>query len=183
MTEQELAQHIEKCRKKDPLSQKAVYLHFYNYAMTICFRYTQNKEEAQEILNDGFFKVFSKLEKYEAQGAFKFWLKRILVNTAIDHFRKHKNAPMVVELMNTDAPSVEAEVVGSLHAAELMNLVKKLPNSYRLAFNLHVIEGYSHPEIAAMLGISEGASKSNLAKARKRLKSYINNSYGLKKHG
>jgi len=183
MTEQELELTIDRCRKKDPLAQRGLYMHFYNYAMTICYRYTQNREEAEEILNDGFFKIFNKLDKYEAQGAFKYWLKKILVNTAIDHFRKHKNAPMVVELTPLEHPNVESEVVGSLEAAELLKLVQQLPNSYRLAFNLHAIEGYSHPEIAELLGISEGASKSNLAKARHRLKSLIAKNYGLRKHG
>lgn len=183
MTEQELLLTIENCRKKAPRAQRALYLHFYNYAMTICYRYTQNKEEAEEVLNDSFFKVFNKLEKYEAQGAFKYWLKRIVVNTCIDHFRKHKNAPMVIELTPLDHPNVDSEVVGSLQATELLKLVQQLPNSYRIAFNLHAVEGYTHPEIASMLGISEGTSKSNLAKARKRLQSLISKNYAYRKHG
>ena len=183
MTEQELVLTIENCRKKDPRAQRALYLHFYNYAMTICYRYTQNKEEAEEVLNDSFFKIFNNLEKYEAQGAFKYWLKRIVVNTCIDHFRKHKHAPMVIELTPLDHPNVDASVVGSLQATELLKLVQQLPNSYRMAFNLHAVEGYTHPEIANMLGISEGSSKSNLAKARQRLQSLISKHYAYRKHG
>ncbi|NNE28807.1 MAG: RNA polymerase sigma factor [Saprospiraceae bacterium] len=183
MTEHELDQVIQRCRKEDALAQKMLYMHFYNYAMTICYRYTQNREEAQEVLNDGFFKAFKNLHRYESKGAFKFWLKKILVNTAIDHFRKHKNAPMVIDLVTAGNPGFEPGVLANLEAEELFNLVKRLPTSYRIAFNLHAVEGYSHPEIAEMLGISEGTSKSNLAKARQRLKAIIAKNYGLKKYG
>jgi RNA polymerase sigma factor (sigma-70 family) len=173
MTDANLQQLIANCRRYDPVSQKAIYRHFYNYGMTICYRYAQNTEEAREILNDGFVKAFTKLDKYTDDSSFKGWLSRILVNTAIDHYRKNQVRPQTVDLVYAQHVETAASALEELTAKDLMDLVQKLAPSYRIAFNLHVVEGYSHPEIAEKLGITEGTSKSNLAKARVKLQSMI----------
>ena len=173
MTREQLSEIIKKCRRNDRASQRLLYQHFYNYGMTICLRYAAHREEAKEILNDAFVKVFTNFDKYSSNLSFKAWLNKILVNTCIDHFRKHQNTPHIVDLVHAQDQEVAANAVQNLTVQEVFALVNQLSPVYRMVFNLHVVEGYKHPEIAEMLGISVGASKSNLAKARKRLMSMI----------
>lgn len=173
MTKQALTELIKACKKKDPQSQKTLYRHFYNYAMTICSRYARNREEAKEIMNDGFVKIFTKLDHYNFSLSFKAWLNRIMVNTSIDHYRKYQSAPRTVDLVYAQHVETDFSVIQKLSAADILKLVQRLSPSYRIAFNLFVIEGYKHDEIAKKLGISSGTSKSNLAKARLKLKMMI----------
>ncbi|MEM9820987.1 MAG: RNA polymerase sigma factor [Bacteroidota bacterium] len=173
MPQTKLQQWIEGCRRGVPSSQKKIYYHFFNYGMTICSRYAANEEEAREILNDGFIKVFTKIDKYSGQRSFKAWINTIWVNTAIDHFRKNNSTVLVVDLVHAQHLEVNAQIVADLSARELMDLVQELSPAYRMVFNLHAIEGFSHPEIARKLGISVGTSKSNLAKARLKLQTMI----------
>ncbi|MEL6636148.1 MAG: sigma-70 family RNA polymerase sigma factor [Bacteroidota bacterium] len=180
----EFAQVLEGCRRHDAHCQKRLYRHFYNYGMTVCSRYASHREEAKEILNDAFYKVFTKLDHCRDEPSFKGWLNRVLVNTAIDHYRKQKHRTPTVDLVHAAHLRVDESPLESLSAQELLALVQQLPPSYRLVFNLHVVEGYSHTEIAERLGISKGTSKSNLAKARLKLQSLFlkreskNNRYG-----
>lgn len=126
------------------------------------------------MLNDGFIKIFSKLNQYSPDRSFKGWLNRILVNTAIDYYRKRKHDPQVVDLVHAQHySSIGTDALGQIAEKEILALVQKLPPSYRIVFGLHVVEGYSHPEIAEQLGISVGTSKSNLAKARTKLKAML----------
>ena len=170
MTDKDLSQLIESCRKGERSSQHKVYTHFYGYVLSVCTRYSATQEEAKEVLNDAFFKIFTKLDYYNASYAFKGWLHRIVVNTAIDRYRSRQKQPKTEELSNAQSVEIETEVVEMLTREEIYKMVQFLPPSYRTVFNLFVVEGYSHPEIAQLLGISEGASKSNLAKARMKLK-------------
>ena len=113
MNQPQLQALIEDCRKKDRQSQKQLYRQFFNYGMTICSRYAQHEEEAREILNDGFIKVFTKLDQYSPDRSFKGWLNRILVNTAIDYYRKRKHDPQVVELVHVQHhSSIGADALG-----------------------------------------------------------------------
>ena len=170
MTDNELVQLIEGCRKGERASQYTLYTHFYSYALTVCTRYAATHEEAKEVLNDAFFKIFTKLDYYNSSFAFKGWLHRIVVNTAIDRYRSRQKQPKTEEISYAQSVEIEMEVVENLTREEIFKMVQFLPPSYRTVFNLFVVEGYSHPEIAQLLGISEGASKSNLAKARMKLK-------------
>lgn len=173
MTKEKLNELIKACKRRHLQSQKELYRHFYSYGMTICMRYAKNREEAKEILNDGFVKVFTKLNQYTPELSFKAWLNRILVNTAIDHFRKYQNAPKTVDIIHAQHFETSSTVIQELSAQELLSLVQKLPSSYRIVFSLYVVEGYKHHEIAKKLGISEGTSKSNLAKAKAKLKAML----------
>lgn len=173
MTKETLEQLIKACKRKDPESQEALYRHFYNYGMTICSRYARNREEAKEIMNDGFVKVLTKLDQYSFSLSFKAWLSRIMVNTAIDHYRKYQSTPRTVDLIHAKHIETELDVLAELSAKDILALVQKLSPAYRIAFNLFVVEGYKHEEIAKKLGISAGTSKSNLAKARLKLKAMI----------
>ena len=183
MTEENLKNIIQACRKNDRQSQKQLYKHFFNYGMTICMRYAMNREEAKEILNDSFIKVFSKLDKYDNQLSFKAWMNRIIVNTSIDSYRKRKTQPQTIDIVYAQHHKCESDVVAKLSAKEIMALVQKLPNSYRMVFILHVVEGYKHPEIAEKLNIAVGTSKSNLAKARVKLMAMISNRDKVMKYG
>ena len=151
---------------EDRESQRKLYKLFYGYAMSICLRYSQTREEATEVLNDGFLKVFTKVKKYNPEKSFKGWLRRIMINTALDNYRhnlKHYYAQDVTEL---EPDTLYENVEARMGYEDLIRLVQELSPAYRTVFNLYVIDGYTHEEIAQMLTISVGASKSNLFKAR-----------------
>lgn len=152
--------------------------------MSICLRYSKTREEAVEIVNDGYVKIFTKIDKYTRGKSFKAWLRKIMVNSAIDYYRKHEKHYHTVDISYAKYESSYETVLEDLSAKEIMNAVQELPPSYRIVFNLFVIEGFKHKEIAAMLNISSGTSKSNLAVARSKLKRVlISRGESYKKHG
>ncbi len=170
---------IQGCKKGHRASQKELYKRFYNYGMKVCARYASNDEEAKEVLNDSFVKVFQKIDRhYDFSLSFKAWLNKILVNTAIDHYRKQQHQVKVSSLASESLHiSYEDDALDKISAEEILLLVRELPPAYRLVFNLHVVEGYKHHEIAQQLGISEGTSKSNLSKARVHLRAKVHQLY------
>ncbi len=148
--------------------------------MAICDRYTNNQEDAIEILNDGFLKVFREIHHYkpayaDVVSSFKGWLRKIMVYTAIDHFRKNHKHQMVTDLDNVvyQVTANEEDAVDKLSYEEIIRAIQDLSPAYRTVFNLFVIEGLSHDEIARKLDISTGTSKSNLSKARKQLQKIL----------
>jgi RNA polymerase sigma-70 factor (ECF subfamily) len=168
---------IEGCKKQDRENQRLLYQHHYAYAMSICLRYTKTKEEAREILNDGFMKVFSKIDQYNPETSFHGWLRKIMINTAIDHYRKEAKHYRQVSLERAEYSSVvTTTAVEDLAHAELIAMVQQLSPAYRTVFNMYVIDGYTHREIGAILGVSEGTSKSNLLKAREVLRNKLQKS-------
>lgn len=177
---EELSMCIQGCVLNDRLSQKKIYNSFYNYAMTICNRYCNNYDDAVEILNDGFLKVFKEVGRYspsyaDVVSSFKGWLRKIMIYTAIDHFRKNNKHRFKKELDN-EVVQVAAEsedAVDKIAYDEILKAVQKLTPGYRVIFNLFVIEGLSHEEIATQLGITIGASKSNLARGRQQLQKIL----------
>jgi RNA polymerase sigma factor (sigma-70 family) len=172
----ELLNLVQACSREDRESQKKLYQLFYGYAMSICLRYCQTREEATEVLNDGFLKIFTKVSKYNPEKSFKGWVRRIMINTALDNYRhnlKHYYGRDVTELEPDNlTPGAEAQ----MGYAELIKLVQELSPAYRTVFNLYVIDGYTHEEIATMLSISVGTSKSNLSKARANLQARLKKS-------
>ncbi|MEM1135401.1 MAG: sigma-70 family RNA polymerase sigma factor [Bacteroidota bacterium] len=164
---------LKGCRKKSRKAQKELYMLYYNYAMSIAMRYSNNLMEAQEITNDTFIKVFSKLELYDETKSFKGWLRRILVNTSIDYYRKSLKFSQYKDIEEAQNMHGEEQAISKLSEMELMEAIQQLSPAYRTIFNLYVIEGYKHEEIALRLGINVGTSKSNLAKARAKLKELI----------
>lgn len=166
---------IEGCLKKDKTSQMALYKHFYSYGMGVCLRYSKNREEAMEILNDGFLKAFSKIDQYDPAYSFKPWLRRILINSSVDHYRKYhqKRDARMEEWHPNTSQSTYNEALDDLAYDDLIKVTQKLSPAYRMVFNLYVIEGMTHQEISEEINISIGASKSNLSKARKKLKSML----------
>lgn len=169
---------IEGCKKKNRESQKMLYEHFYSFSMRICLRYSLHEDEAIEILNDGFMKVFNKLDKYDRKLSFQGWLRRIMVNTAIDYYRRNKKyiKNKSIDELNGEESNIsdfDDSIISKMSYTEIIGLVQRLSPSYRTVFNLYVIDGYNHKEIAEKLKITEGASKSNLSKARERLRQLL----------
>ena len=149
-----------------------LYQHYYGYAMSVCLRYSRTREESREILNDGFMKVFTRLAIHNTGSSFKSWLRKIMVNASIDHYRKyskHYGVEDSTESMIQVATS-QTDAIADLSYGELISMIQGLPPSYRTVFNLYVIDGFTHDEIAGQLNISVGTSKSQLFKAREHLK-------------
>ncbi|RYU90487.1 sigma-70 family RNA polymerase sigma factor [Mucilaginibacter terrigena] len=173
MGEEELYRLISGCLKDDRLSQKLLYKAFYGFAMGICLRYAANRYEASEIMNQGFYKVFKNLNKYDITKPFKAWLGRIMVNTSIDYYRSNLKIAYTEELDKAEHINDTEYADQNLNYNDLLEMITKLPRAYRTIFNLFAIEGYTHEEIGDMLNISTGTSKSNLHKAREKLKVMI----------
>lgn len=155
-------------------SQKLLYQEFYSYGMSICLRYADNRDEAAEILNDGFMKIFQNIKRFDLARPFKPWLRRIMVNTAINHYHQKQRELKTDELDNAKYHSEQENILAGISYQEIIVMLQKLSPAYRTVFNLYVIEGYKHEEIASMLGVSIGTSKSNLFKAKEQLKRILN---------
>ncbi len=166
-----LSEIIKGCRKRRRSSQKALYEMFYAYSMSIALRYADSRDQGVSILNDAFVKVFDNIRKYEPDRPFKPWLRKIIINTAIDHFHRNKKNLLWsdYEVME-NSMSEEENITAGISYQEIVQMMQELTPAYRTVFNLYVIEGFTHEEIARMLGISVGTSKSNLAKAKKNLR-------------
>ena len=164
---------IRGCVKGERLAQKQLYERFFGKMIGVCMRYTANRDQATEVLNLGFFKVFKTIESFSKRGGnLEAWIYRIMVNTAIDYLRSEiRNSH--ADLERTVYVEDTSDVVSNMSLEEIMELVNRLTPAYRAVFNLYVVEGYNHNEIGEMLGISDGTSKSNLAKARARLQAMI----------
>ena len=160
------------CLRNQRKSQELLYRQFYGYAMSVCLRYCPTRDSALEVLNDGFLKVFTRLDQYDPAQPFKGWLRRILINASIDHYRQEVRHQLHddVESVQQTVASESADGFSQLAHNELISLIQRLSPAYRLVFNLYVMDGFTHEEIAGQLGISVGASKSNLARARENLR-------------
>ena len=177
----ELDQLIDGCRQHKRASQHRLYALFYNYAMTIARRYTGQLETSEEVVNDAFFKVFTKIDLYAGDLPFRFWLRRIIINTAIDRLRGALSATPTLELQAWHDAELDAGIIEDLTREQILALLDQLPPAYRAAFNLFVVDGFSHEEIAVMLQISVGSSKSNLARARQHLRAIFINDFEFSK--
>lgn len=166
---------ISKCRLNDRQAQKELYEHYYGLVMSVTQRYSNSKEEAKELANDIFYKIFTKLDKYESGTNFKGWIIKVAQRTCIDKCRSLVKQPTFVgdELIPELEVRCDLDILNKLEVEEKVSLLQKLSPAYKLVFNLYVVEGYTHEEIAKELSISEGASKSNLFKARLQLSKLI----------
>jgi RNA polymerase sigma factor (sigma-70 family) len=173
MGEEEIHQLIGGCIRQERTSQKMLYKAFYGFSMGICLRYANNREEAAEVMNQGFYKVFTRIETYDISRPFKAWLGKIMMNVSIDYYRANLKMAYTEDLDKAEGISDGELADRKLNYDDLLAMIQKLPNAYRTVFNLFAIEGYSHEEIGEMLGISSGTSKSNLHKARQKLKQMI----------
>ena len=164
---------IQACINKERWAQQRLYEDHYPRMMSLCLRYSNNKEDALDILHEGFIKVFKNIAKYKAGTSLSSWIRRIMVNTAIDYYRK--SVRRRTENLDTaySVHSNEPNVISHMTVKEIMECLQQLTPAYRAVFNLYVIEGYAHKEVAEILGITESTSRSNLVKARTKLKEII----------
>ncbi len=171
MTDEQL---VHGCVKGDPAAQKLLYQQFSRRMMSVCMRYANDREQAQDMLQDGFVKVFQKIDHYRGDGPLAGWIARTMVNTALDHIRRNKPYDHSVDLTEAEhLHQEEGKVLSGMTTEELLALIQALPTGYRTVFNLFVIEGFAHKEIADMLGISENTSKSQFMKARAYLRKLL----------
>lgn len=171
MTEKEL---IAACKKGDRKAQKALYDRYASVLLGIARRYVKNTEDAEDVLVEGFFKIMTKLDMYSGNGSFEGWMKRIVVNESLMFLRKRGSFKADVELENVDAKD-DTNIEDDLLASDILNVLDDLPTGYRTVFNMYVIEGYKHREIAEILNISINTSKSQLILAKKKMQVLLKN--------
>lgn len=165
---------VEGCRNKNRHSQRKLYEHFYGYGMSIALRYSEKREEALEIVNDSFLKVFDRLDQYDPSFPFKAWFRKILINSSIDYFRKFHKHPKFLDITEIgELKYADSALFDISPEDDMLPVVQKLPPAYKMVFNLYVMEEYKHHEIAEMLNISVGTSKSNLARAKVKLRELL----------
>lgn len=169
---------IQECINRNRRAEYELYKTLYSFLISVCYRYTHQKELAEEMLNIGFLKILNNLEKYDDTMPFKGWVRRIMVNTLIDEYRKNKSLrskiSYVDEYYDSEEYSETNSALKKLSAKEILDMIEKLPRASAQVFNLFVIDGYSHKEIAEIMEISEGTSKWHLNYARQKLKDMIN---------
>jgi len=164
---------MEGCKAGDRKMQELLYKQTAAKMLAVCMRYARDRMEAEDVLQMGYIKIFQKIKEYRGDGSFEGWIRRVMVNTAIESYRKNLRSLNVVEIDEAyEQPSTGFDF-GTLGMQDLMKVIQKLADGYRMVFNMYVIEGYSHKEIGETLGISEGASKSQLSRARAILKEEI----------
>jgi RNA polymerase sigma factor (sigma-70 family) len=182
------SQHITEAEKtliKDCINGKEIacrqlFETYYSRFFAICKRYTKDEDDAKDVVQDGYIKIFHSLKDYNAEGSFEGWMKRIMINTSINHYRKHKTRE-ITDYIGDDIKEQDAgdgliaidSALSSLATQHLLKLIQQLPPVYRMIFNLFVIEGYSHKEIATLLNITESTSRANLVKARAKLQNQL----------
>ncbi len=170
MTEEEL---IKGCIKKNQYCQRHLFEKYAGKMMSLCLRFSNDQHEAQDILQEGFIKVFDYIHQFKFEGSFEGWLRRVFISIATRHLNKKKINFIDIEVADIDANSVYPVALAKLSEDEIHQLIRKLPDGYRIVFNLNIIEGYSHEEIATMLGIQATTSRTQLLKARKMLQALI----------
>ena len=167
MHQMEYNQLLKDCLKLKPEAQRMLYEHFAPSMLGVCFRYTKSMSDAEEVLQEGFVKVFTRLKQFKGEGDLGAWIRKIMVNTALNYLKTNQKYrydlsfdEMPLHLVSTDNPVV------NLQTKELAELIRQLPTGFQTIFNLYAVEGYKHAEIASILGISEGTSRSQYARAR-----------------
>lgn len=173
-TEKEL---IEECLRGEKAAQKALYDKYAGKMFALCMRYARHKLEAEDIMQEGFIKVFNNLHTFRAEGSLEGWIRKIMVHSAIKNYHRSSFQKESIGLENYPEDSMVPQAYGDLNREELLNLIKDLPEGYRVVFNMYAIEGFKHKEIARMLDIGESTSRSQLVKARKLLQSMIEKLY------
>ncbi|MEM0993542.1 MAG: RNA polymerase sigma factor [Bacteroidota bacterium] len=170
MTEQQI---IEACERGDPKAQKWIYNRFAPKMFGVCRRYVKSSADAEDVLIEGFYKVLTKIHQYGGNGSFEGWIRRIIVNEALMFLRKNNPLKNATDLEHIDIVEHQVSVLEALKVQDILKFLHQLPTGYRTVFNLYVIEGYKHREIAEQLGISINTSKSQLILAKKRLRQLL----------
>lgn len=174
MNEEEL---IRCCIKENRDCQRKLYEMFAPKMFALCLRYTNSREDAEDALQESFVRIFDNLDKFRFEGSFEGWLRRITVHTVLRLVQKKSPLKFAEDMETVKTADTAPDVLGKMGERDLMSLISKLPQGYRVVFNMFAIEGYSHAEIANQLNISEGTSRSQYARARKHLQHFVNNMY------
>jgi len=179
----EIKKILKGCLAGNRRDQELLYRRYAAKLYAVCLQYSGNDEEARDILQEGFIKIFDNLPHYKYEGSFEGWIRRIIVNTALEKYRARHNLYRVDDIDMIPDPDAEpdTEDYAGLEASDLLGIIRELPPKYRMVFNLFAIEGYSHKEISKMVNISEGTSKSNLSRARVILQRRVGSYTGFKK--
>src|SRR5262247_4519084 len=171
MTEEVL---LHGCLNKDPLAQKELYQKYSSKMLSVCYRFAHNREDAEDMLQEGFIKVFSQIHTFQNKGAFEGWIRRIIVHTCINHLKKNKKFNESVDIIHATSLQVREESVPSIvQAKQVVECIRLLPIGYRTVLNLYAIEGYSHKEIGEMLDIEESTSRSQYTRAKQMLEDIL----------
>ncbi len=172
MTETEL---IKGCIKRNTACEKELFERYAGHMLGVCQRYARNTADAEDILQDGFIKVFNKINQYKFEGSFEGWIRKIMVNTALKKYTisRYQKEFSTGEIKESTRHTMEPQAYGHLTQKDLLQLINGLPDGYRIIFNMYVIEGYQHEEISEMLGIQSGTSRSQLVKARQMLQKQL----------
>lgn len=157
---------VEGCKKGNPSDQRALYQQYHRLLFGICMRYTDSRDDALDLLQEGFIRIFRHVEGFRSEGSFEGWMRRIMVRTCIEYCRR-KSRFLRVDLDEARDVKLEADAWSELNREEILSLIRQMPAGYRMVFNLYAVEGYNHHEIGEMLGISEGTSKSQLSRAKR----------------
>lgn len=168
-----LQELIERCQKNNRQAQEELYRKFYSYGLTVCMHYCYDRAEAEDVLMEGFYKVFTKIASYNTEQEFKPWLRKILVHSAIDYHRKYHKLNATEDLSIVEGNAIEYNGLDKLQYDDLLYMLQQLPPQYRLVFNLYEMEGFTHEEIANQLGIGPSTSKSNLTRAKQKLRKMV----------
>lgn len=173
-----LEEIIYKCMEGNGKAQTELYRLFSPKMYGVCLRYAKDNANAEDILQEGFVRVFTKINQFGFKGSFEGWMRRIMVNTALEKFRKNDRLYPVEDMSAYESIEYTEETLSSISADELMKIIQSLPPRYRMVFNLYAIEGYTHIEIGEMMNITEGTSKSNLSRARMILQKKVAENFG-----
>jgi RNA polymerase sigma-70 factor (ECF subfamily) len=172
--EEHILQIIEGCKKDDRKAQEQLYRSYYRAMMTLCLRYTKNESDAMEALNSGFYKVYKNISRYDSRKATLYtWIRTIIIHSCLDKVNSNQSVSGTGEMEQAASIHVPPAAIAALSATEILQLARELPPATQAVFNLYVIEGFTHPEIATLMKISEGTSKWHLSEARKKLQSMI----------
>jgi RNA polymerase sigma-70 factor, ECF subfamily len=170
---------IAECNQGKSASQKKFIDIFLPYVKSICFRYKPGSQQSDEIINDCFLKIFNNLHNFDPSKPIQAWIRVIAINTCIDYYRKNRKIDHTVHIDDIEYEDTSGNALSDLAGEQILSLIQRLPTSYRLVFTLYVIDGYNHREIAALLGIKEGTSKSNLQDARIKLQDMVKYDYAV----
>ena len=175
----QLDEIIKGCVAGKSEAQEALYRKYSGKLFGICLRYTKDYSAAEDVLQEGFIKILTNLSSYKGTGAFEGWMRRVVINTALERFRKQFQMYSITEVNESDIGLKYENILENINAKDLLELIKELPPAYKMVFNLYAIDGYSHKEIGDKLNISIGTSKSNLSRARKILQSKVEEYFTL----
>lgn len=170
---------IEGCISGNKKAQEKLYKQFSSFLFGVCLSYSKNRAEAEDIFQDGFVRIYQNLKQFKGDGSFEGWMRRIMVNTALERFRKNNPLHLVEDYFSFDGDIEPDDAISKISADDLMKLIQELSPMYRIVFNLYALEGLSHKEISERLNISEGTSKSNLSRARSILQKKVKALFAL----